>query len=160
MDISILTTSLILTIGQTLGVGASTFALIFYIMATQDGVIDASERRFMGAVYVVLRVGMVLIALALVGRLFVGIPLDSVGNMQWLLLGIITLNAVLMSMRKMPMRFGPVLAGGSWYSFFLVSTLPLSLMSLWILGLLYVAFLSLFFIAFTVLRNVFKGKNS
>ncbi len=157
MDISILTTSLVLTIGQTLGVGASTFALIFYLMATQDGVIDASERRFMGAVYVVLRIGMVLITLALLGRLFVGILLDSVGIMQWILLGIITLNAVLMSMRKMPMRFGPVLAGGSWYSFFLVSALPLGPISLSVLVGLYAGFLCIFYVIFTLLRGFLVG---
>ncbi len=159
MDTIILIISFILTIGQTFGVGASTFALIFYIMATQDGVIDVSERRFMGAVYVVLRMGMVLIALALAGRLFVGIPLNSIGIMQWLLLGIITSNAVLMSMRKMPMRVGPVLAGGSWYSFFLVSVLPLGLIPLWKLGLLYVLFLCLFYAVFNTLRKIFNGKN-
>jgi len=160
MDTFILITSLVLTIGQTFGVGASTFALIFYIMATQDGVIDTSERRFMGAVYIVLRLGMVLIALALLGRLFIGIPLDSMGIIQWLLLGIITLNAVLMSIHKMPMRFGPVLAGGSWYSFFLVGALPLGLLPLSVLIFLYVVFLCLFYLTFTILRNMFRSKGS
>src|SRR3989344_248309 len=53
-------------IGLTLGVGSSTFALIFYIKVLEDHQIDASEKNLMHAVYTVLRIGMVLIVLALV----------------------------------------------------------------------------------------------
>lgn len=156
MDIVIFTTTLMLTIGQTLGVGASTFALIFYIVALQDNVIDTSEKRFMKVVYVVLRIGMILITLALLGRLFASISFGPIEAMQWLLLGVITVNAVLMSMHKMPMRFGPVLAGGSWYSLFLLSSLPFQTTSFGILALLYVAFLIFFQIVFTILKNKFR----
>ena len=58
----------IFTVGLTLGVGSSTFALIFFIRALQDGVIDASEKRFMHSVYAVLRIGMVLSLIGLIGH--------------------------------------------------------------------------------------------
>lgn len=147
-------TPIIFTIGHTLGVGASTFALLFYIMATQDGVIDSSEKRFMRAVYVVLRIGMVVIAIALVLKFFLGTAITPVYLMQVTLLGIITLNTLLMTKRLISMRFGPVLAGGSWYSLFLVSTLPLSL-SYSTLFVVYFVFLGIFYVIFTTLRRIF-----
>src|SRR5688572_25470921 len=112
-------TPTLFTLGQTLGVGASTFALLFYIMAMQDGTVDPSEKRFMRAVFVVLRIGMVVIAISLALKFLLGLSMTSVYLMQVTLLGVITLNAVLMTKRLISMRIGPVLAGGSWYMLFL-----------------------------------------
>jgi hypothetical protein len=146
-------TPILLTIGQTLGVGASTFALLFYIMATQDGVIDSSEKRFMRAVYVVLRIGMVIIATALVLKYLAGTATTPIYLMQLTLLGIITLNAFLMSKRLISMRIGPVLAGGSWYSLFLISTLPLNNVSLGKIFIGYCIFLVFFYASFSFIKS-------
>lgn len=149
-------TPVIFTIGQTLGVGASTFALLFYIMATQDGTIDSSEKRFMRAVYVILRIGMVVIAIALGFKLLLDVTLSSVYLMQMTLLGVITLNAFLMTKRLISMRIGPVLAGGSWYMLFIISTLPLAEYSFTTLLVAYAVFTTIFYIVFTLLRKKFS----
>lgn len=148
--------------GITFGVGASTFALTFFINALEDGVIDPSERRFMHIVYVVLRIGMTLITLSLLS--FGAIAFFSKGIaallsplylMELTLIGVIIVNAILMTKRLMPMKFGPVLAGGSWYSLFFVSALPLAVTTYPALLVAYAAFLVLFFVVFTAVRNYF-----
>lgn len=144
------------SIGITFGVGASTFALVFYIQALSDGEIDASERRLMKTVYVVLRIGMTVIFVALVGDLILGTGTLQGYLFAWILLGIITLNAILMSHKIMPMRFGPVLAGGSWYSLFLVSNTPIGTASFGTAIIAYGVFLVFFYIVF----HFFKKKYS
>ena len=156
---------IVYTVGLTLGVGASTFAVIFYIQILQDGIVDASEKRLMRTVYIILRVGMGLIGLALIGNLF--FPTNSLppGIIAWTLLGVITLNALLMTYRLMPMRFGPVLAGGSWYTLFLVSRTPIQNMEIMLIGVIYILVLALFSAVFKFLMDTytiapFKGEMS
>lgn len=149
--------------GITFGVGASTFALTFFINALSDGEIDPSEKRFLHIVYVVLRIGMVLITLSLLSFgaivLFSGGTISALSSPLYLaeltLIGIIILNAILMTVHKMPMKIGPVLAGGSWYSLFFVTTLPLAGFTYPTLLLWYGAFVVLFFIVFTLVKNYF-----
>ena len=148
--------------GVTFGVGASTFALTFFINALEDGTIDPSERRFLHIVYVVLRIGMILITLSL---LSFGAIAFSFGNkaallsplylMEMTLIAVIIINAILMTRHLMPMKFGPVLAGGSWYSLFLVGALPFFTTPYLALLLYYIAFLILFFVIFTAVKNHF-----
>lgn len=146
----------IFTIGLTLGVGSSTFALTFFIRALEDGAIDPSEKRFLHTVYVVLRLGMITIAFGLVATLLAGqaLPLPQYA-MQWTLLGVITLNALLMTVRVMPMSVGPVLAGGSWYSLFWITALPLGGVAYPALLIYYGGFLIAFFIVWTYLKKRF-----
>ncbi len=150
---------LVWNIGLTFGVGSSTFALIFYIQALGDGVIDDSEKRLMHTVYVVLRIGIALIVLSLLsGLLFEQTAFNGVSSKAWFLLSIIIGNAILMSRHKMPMRFGPVLAGGSWYALFLVTKTPLGYANGFMSLLLYAFFLSLFYAVFTLLKEHFTLK--
>jgi FAD/FMN-containing dehydrogenase len=144
----------IFTVGLTLGVGSSTFALIFFIRALQDGVIDASEKRFMHTVYTVLRIGMVLIFVGLIGSAF----LDTISlqlGLQLALLSIITINAILMTKRIMSMRFGPILAGGSWYSLFLVTQTSIASLGVVVSGVAYILFLIAFYNIFEYLKQRF-----
>lgn len=149
--------------GVTFGVGASTFALTFFINALGDGTIDPSERRFLHIVYVVLRIGMTLIALALLSFgavvFFSGGSISALSSplylMEVTLIGVIIVNAVLMTMHLMPMKFGPVLAGGSWYSLFFVNALPFGSTAYPMLLLYYGIFLVAFFIVFTLIKNYF-----
>jgi hypothetical protein len=147
----------IYTIGLTLGVGSSTFALIFFIRSLEDGVVDASERRFMRSVYVVLRIGMTLTCLALVGSIILEHAISYLQGIQLILLAIITLNAILMSQKIMPMRFGPVLAGGSWYSLFIVSKTTIVDAGTSLLALSYFLFLILFYFVFEFLKRRFTA---
>ncbi len=146
------------SLGLTFGIGSSTFALIFYIQALQDGTIDASERAFLHTVYAVLRIGIVLLGVGLIASLFFLTPTPLVfGSVAkpLVLLAIIIGNAVLMSFHKMPMRFGPILAGGSWYALLLITKSPLGLIEGWSALLVYALFLSLFYALFTAVKDHF-----
>lgn len=149
-------------IGLTLGVGASTFALVFYINALLDRQIDPSERRFMHIVYVVLRIGMTLITLSLILFGIIAFLSQNTATlmsptylMEWTLIGVIIVNAILMTVHLMPMRFGPVLAGGSWYSLFLITVLPFADAAYQTILFFYGAFLVVFFIIFTLAKNYY-----
>lgn len=157
MEILDILVPVVFQLGLTLGVGASTFALTFYILATKDGTIDDSEKHLMHAVYTVLRVGMGLIALGLLGSLLGGyLAGDAVYWMFWTLLIVITLNAILMTKHMMPMQYGPVLAGGSWYSLFFLDVLPFSSTSYPMLLLYYAGFLVLFYLGFSYIKKLNK----
>lgn len=115
----------------SLGVGSSTLAISNFFAAIADGVIDETERRMMGIVYVVLRVAMVGI---LVATLVVQLPmLTSVGLLavpayyvaQWIILFVLYTNAILMTKRLMPSTFGPGLQAGSWYTLGVIMALAL-----------------------------------
>lgn len=157
MELISLILGLIFRIGVTLGVGSSTFALTNFIVALRDGVIDEGEKRMMHVVYVVLRIGMALIAIGLIVPLFVfGLEILTPQYLMVLtLLGIITLNAILMSKKLMPMRYGPVIAGGSWYAIFFAVELPLYAVSYPMLLLYYGVFLVVFFLSFEAIKKVF-----
>jgi hypothetical protein len=149
-------TSLIFDIGLTLGVGSSTFALIFFIRALEDGTIDQLEKRFMHTVYFVLRIGMILIGIGLLATLLTGqsLPFTQYA-MQWTLLAVVTINALLMTWNIMPMTIGPVLAGGSWYALFLVTSLPIAPVSYMKLLVYYALFLVVFFVVWTMVKKKF-----
>ena len=132
--------------GRTLGVGASTFAITFFIMALQDGVMDETEKRFLRAVYTVLRIAMTLIAISLAWQLFTHAGTDFVTYlMEWILIIIITLNGTLMTAKIMPMRVGPSIAGGSWYSLFFVSALPVVSLPVPVIVLGYLVIIGIFY---------------
>ena len=159
MEWFMLFTVIIYKIGVTFGVGASTFALLFYINALKDGIIDASESRFMHLVFIVLRIGMALITFslssfavlwAIQGNIIMA--LQPLYLMEVTLMAVIIVNAILMTKHLMPMKFGPVLAGGSWYSIFLVTTLPLVGFSYAMLFYFYLFFLALFFVVFSLIK--------
>lgn len=120
-------------LGMTLGVGASTFAVMFYILGMADGRIDASERAFMRAVYTTLRIGLFLIVVS--GAAITGAHL-LVGDtaiiavpaflFKWILVGIITISGLLMSVHVLPRTLGGIIAGASWYALFIVHTLAVA----------------------------------
>lgn len=138
-------------LGLTLAVASSTYALIFFYKATADGTVDATERSFMHTVYFVLRIGLLL----LIGAEALGVFLyEMYGSSaeyfytpvfygRVTLLSVIVANAFLMQWRIMPMWLGPALAGGSWYAYFLLNTIPLYVYSYGELFRLYVGFLIL-----------------
>ena len=123
MDI-VLTLSLILqSFAISLGVGSSTLAIVNFFAAIKDGTIDATERRMMGIVYVVLRVAMVLILLSTISVTAYAaqsagglLSLNSFAYAVLLTLLMLFLNAMLMTAKLMPSTFGPAIQGGSWYT--------------------------------------------
>jgi len=151
-------------LGLTLGIGSSTFALIFYIQFLSDGEMDPTERRVLKTVFFVLRLGM---AFIISGLLFFFVLeqasgrslLNDVGFLiQATIMGVIVGNAVLMTLHYMPMWLGPVLAGGSWYALFLIRFVPFSSPSYWFLLMAYGAFVCIFFVAFTYIKGLYTPK--
>ena len=153
--------------GITVAVGASTFAVIFYYVAIQDGVIDSSEKRFMHIVYTVLRIGMVVIiitqllsAFLLYSRGDSSLFLNEFLLFNWTLLGIIIVNAVLMQRHYMPMWLGPALAGGSWYTLaFINAFAPSSFASYSTLAVYYGLFVALMVILLRIITKIYVKNN-
>lgn len=118
----------------SLGVGSSTLAILSFFSAIADGTIDATERRMMGIVYIVLRVAMV----AILTTTLVLITIEQAGNGigelsafsfgQLTALAVLFINAILMTLHWMPSTFGPAIQAGSWYTLgTLAALLPLGL---------------------------------
>lgn len=147
-------------LGMTLGVGSSTFALMFYIVGASDGMIDASERRFMHAVYTTLRISLFLILIsgfAITGAHYFAGDFTTIFSpaylFKWMLLLIIVVNAILMDTRTLPSAVGGAVAGGSWYALFILHTLAPQ--TTWtVLFVLYGLWLFIFWAGFTLLRKL------
>ncbi len=106
----------------SLGVGASTVAIVNFFVAIGDGAIDASERRMMGVAYVLLRIAMLAIlisTLILVTKDYATQGLWSLSDFSiaWIfVIFALFVNAMLMTMHKVPSNFGPAIQAGSWYT--------------------------------------------
>jgi len=115
----------------SLGVGSSTLAVTNFFAAIADGTIDETERRMMGIVYVVLRVAMVgilLATIALHAPMILALGLAGMSTFmwaQWVVVGMLYINATLMTKRLMPSTFGPGLQAGSWYTLGMMMALAL-----------------------------------
>ncbi len=113
---------IIQSFGISLGTGSSTLAILNFFHAIADGTIDDTERDFMGITYIVLRVAMGVILVSTLLLSFYGF--STVGESwftgeraaQAVLIGVLFLNAFLMTMRIMPSTFGPAIQASSWYS--------------------------------------------
>ena len=115
--------SILQAIGVSLGVGCSTVAITSFFVAIADGSIDPQERKMLGVVYILLRVGMGLIlgTTALLG--FIHITGAHNGSYftpfmigRWILIFVLFTNAILMTKRIMPPSFGPAIQAASWYT--------------------------------------------
>jgi len=118
------------TIGLCLGV--STIILTFYFYIVAWGHIEKPALKMMQIVVKVLRIGMVLIVIAELATLLY--HFQSGLASYWLdnpslyarltIFTIIVVNAAAMQTKKISMWVGPVLAGGSWYSYFFINAWP------------------------------------
>lgn len=100
-----------------LGVGGSTLAITSFFYAIADKQIDPGERRIMGANYLLLRISMVWIAILtlLIQFLFPDFFGSAVWYM-WLLIVVLYCNAILMTIKVMPSKFGPAIQAATWYT--------------------------------------------
>lgn len=131
MEIIIILGTVLQGAAISLGMGASTLAIINFFVAIADGKIEPDERKMMGVVYVILRVAMVLILVTFL--LLLGVQY-LIGNAMMLNLVQLTLiavlygNAILMTKRIMPSTVGPALQASTWYTFGgITAILPLAL---------------------------------
>lgn len=146
-------------LGMTLGVGASTFAVMLYIIANADGRLDDSEQTVMHAVYVTLRIGLYLIlasGIAITGAHVLAGDVSLIERpiylFKWLLIGVLIVNGVLLSMSFVSRTVGGTIAGASWYALFAIHTLAIDL-SWTVLISVYALWLLLFAVAFRVLAD-------
>jgi len=125
-----ITAGILQSIFISLGVGSSTLAILNFFSAIKDGNIDQTERRMMGIVYFILRVSMVGIlvtTLALLAPILTSdvSMLANVSIAQLIIIAVLFANAALMTMRKMPAKYGPGIQAGSWYTLGIIAALQL-----------------------------------
>ncbi len=129
MELLILVFSVLLSAGISLGVGASTLAILNFFHAIADGKIDLTERSFMGITYTTLRVAMGIILTSAIALAILGLNIKGEAFFtgyvaaQALLIAILFLNSFLMTVRLMPSTFGPAIQASSWYSLGVLSAL-------------------------------------
>ncbi len=118
----------------SLGVGSSTIAIASFFVAISDGSIEPTERKLLGVVYTVLRVGMVLallttIFLAVMHITSTDLPyITPFTSALWTLIGVLFANAILMTKHIMPSNIGPAVQAGTWYTLGVIMVLiPLGL---------------------------------
>ncbi|MDP6387772.1 MAG: hypothetical protein QGG63_00615 [Candidatus Pacebacteria bacterium] len=109
-------------IGVTLGVGGATFVGIFYLKAMKDGHIDPMEGQWLGIIFTILRIGLVIAVLSGFGFFLeyrlTGQEERLLDPRLWAKMTIIIVlvfNALLIQMRKIPMWLGESLSITSWY---------------------------------------------
>lgn len=117
----------------SLGVGSSTFALIFYFMGKHSAVFHETGRPYQKVVYRVLRVAMVLILLTEIikGTLYVqtGTSVKELFESPtlvfiWTIIVVLFGNAILMTLHLMTRKLGPAIQATSWYTLGTVAALP------------------------------------
>jgi hypothetical protein len=129
MEQTIFILSVIQSMGISLGVGASTMAILNFFTAIADGKIDETERNFMGITYIVLRVAMGVILftwllLAMFGYGTLGLEYFKGYLMaQTILVIVLFVNAFLMTVRIMPSTFGPAIQASTWYALGFIFTI-------------------------------------
>ncbi len=114
-------------VGAVLGVGAATFIEVFLNKSLADRKMDDAEKGFMKVTYVVLRTGLVLSVVTGIGFLLYYYSLGNVAKLQsgtlWAkntIILILVVNAVLINMHKMKLRWGSALSFVSWWAAFLL----------------------------------------
>lgn len=152
MNILIILTYLVFSLGVSLGAVGATFAQIFFLYAVKDGVIDEKDRAFLGIVYRVIRVGMTLMTIAGVamGLLWYYLWNISGGNMGFIesvppavwaftvMFASILANRLLIQKKIAPMWLTTGWLLASWYGIFLLWSFPSTItLELWALVGLY-----------------------
>ncbi|MEQ1678810.1 MAG: hypothetical protein ABL876_19090 [Chitinophagaceae bacterium] len=114
-------------VGAVLGVGAATFIEVFLNKSLADGKMDDVEKGFMKTTYIVLRVGLVLSVLTGIGFLMYYYSLGQYAKLTsevlWAkntIILVLVVNAVLLHLHKMKLRWGSSLSFMSWWVSFVL----------------------------------------
>lgn len=134
--------SVVQSLAISLGVGCSTVAVAYYLTAKQDGPADPARRHDTRPVYTLLRAAMGLILLSTAGLALVfflgtgGLLLSTYSLAIWTFIAVLFLNAILMTLHRMPRVIGSGLQGGTWYALGITVAVPAQI----ILNMSYVEF--------------------
>lgn len=148
--------------GAVLGVGAATFAEIFYLKSIKDGEIDPIEGSFLKTTYLVLRIGLVILILSGFGFLIyyriIGTEELLFDPKIWAKLSIVFIiitNAVLIQIRKIPIWLGAPISLASWYAAFIIGMLNSSSYSYSDLMVSYIIFVGIMAIILELIKKVY-----
>ena len=117
----------------SLGVGGSTFALIFYFMGKHSAVFHETGRPYQKAVYRVLRIAMVLILLTEIAKIIAymqsGVRIQDFLAADpllfiWTVIAVLFVNPILMTFHLLPAKLGAAIQAASWYTLGLITALP------------------------------------
>jgi hypothetical protein len=143
----------------SLGVGSSTLAILNFFVAIADGSISPDERRMMGVVYIILRIAMILILITTLcllaaqysaGTLYL-VPYNVA---QLVVIGVLFVNAMLMTAHLMPSNFGPAIQAGNWYTLgTLAALVPLSMTNFSLLHFFF-AYITWIILAISIVNGV------
>lgn len=128
MELLMIVVSVVQSIAISLGVGASTLAIVNFFVAIADGEISLDERKMMGVVYAILRIAMGAILttsfiLFLLHYMRQAPYLTVITTAQWTLIGMLFLNAFLMTKHLISSKLGPAIQASTWYTLGIVSAL-------------------------------------
>lgn len=143
----------------SIGVGASTLAVTNFFVAIADGSISPDERRMMGVVYIVLRIAMILILITtlclLAAQYNAGVlHLVPYNVAELSVIGILFVNAMLMTAHLIPSNFGPAIQAGNWYTLGVLSALvPLSLTTFTLLHF-FLAYITWIVLAISIVNGI------
>ncbi len=142
-------------LGVALTFAASVFYIAFYFSSIRDGVIDATERRFMHIGYQLLRIGMgFIVTTSLIALLRALIGGSHLSDLFWFLLFLLAVmlgNEVLLALHREPNWLSPFLQASSWYAYFTAYTLmPTS--SFLTLVVYYLVWLLVALVAFNLIK--------
>lgn len=110
-------------IGTVLGVGAATFAEIYYLRFNSDNIITDDERKTLAITYTVMRTGLFLLVISGFAFLLYFRLTEYVGTLSspsfWAKMTIVAVlvgNALLLQARMMPFAIGAAVSLTSWYA--------------------------------------------
>lgn len=114
--------------GTILGVGAATFAEIFYLKALRDGEIDPTENSFLKITYRVLRIGVIILVLSGVGMFLLGRITGHESSFydprflaKMTLFAVILVNPILFQVKLFKSWLATSVSLVSWYGAFILS---------------------------------------
>ncbi len=156
METLIFTAGILLTMGISLGVGSSTLAILNFFIAIRDGKIEETEKHFMGITYIVLRIAMMIILFSSATlALIIGQEYFTTYTFtQFLLIGILYLNAILMTLRIMPSTFGPAIQASTWYTLGLLLAFYNQGVTEFSITTFLLSYLAIFLIAVAIINSV------
>lgn len=118
----------------SLGVGSSTFALIFYFMGKHSAVFHETGRPYQKVVYRVLRIAMALMLAAEIAKVAIymqtgtRIPELFAADaliFMWTVIAVLFVNPVLMTLHLLPTKFGAAIQATSWYTLGVLAAMPM-----------------------------------
>ena len=147
-------------------IGAASIAMVFYFYVVAKGNTAQSQNIMMHIVYTILHVGMVLIACSELTEMLYNNHMGNTGYwannpelfIRLTIFGVILGNAYAMEYKGMDIWLGLIVAGGSWYAYFFLSTLGETNETYFTLLASYASWLMIFGLGIALLKTLLTHK--